>query len=266
MQRFGLRAKIYPTLGIAGWIFGFSGAAVAGVEKINTNNLPVTLAGFAPFVTYLDNCWWLVPVLAAAVAVTAAGRKIIAEPWIWQAIHSAVDGYREFVFQAERGEPIDHHRVTLFRHFSCYQYPCCFKRPLERRLIPVERSGHLKQNTNTDFIVPDEAEKATGVAGQVWRTFQTLVVSELPDLSNNPSEEEIKLYARRTWNSVEWVKNRMKNNKSLARSICGIPIRVKGKEWGIIVIDSVSPTAVTRSSNEFYDLMGRSLSKLLERV
>jgi hypothetical protein len=266
MQRFGLRTKVYPALGGLAWLFGLAGTVAAAAGQQDPKTLPATVAGFAPVFSWLKDAWWLVPGLGAAAGIAAFSRKMVGEPWVWHAIHSSVESYREFVFREERGEPIDHHRVTLFRHFHCYEYPCCLKWPLERRLIPVERSGHLRQKTAVDFPVPDSADGAKGVAGQVWRTFKTIVISDLPDLSGNPLEDDIKEYARLTWSDVEWVKDRMRKKKSLARSFCGIPIRVKGREWGIIVIDSRSPTAVKRSTEDFYDMMGRSLSKLLERV
>lgn len=267
MQRSGLRSKIYASVGAVGWISGSVGIILAACSKADPSHIPREWAGLAVIVAWLKN--WspvLAPALGGVAGVCALLRKQIGEPWVWSAIHEFLNNYRDYVFAAEASDPKDHHRVTLFRHVKWYQWPCIIRRTLDSHLMPVERSGHMTQRSDTVFRAPDDPSRTQGVAGQTWRVFQTVTINELPDLHADGSQANINEYARRTWNKPEWVRMRLQKNKQLARSFCGIPIRVKGKEWGLIIIDSRSSTAIQRNSNGVYDLMGRTLGKLLERI
>ena len=138
--------------------------------------------------------------------------------------------------------------------------------PFRSRLIPVERSGHISQKSTATFAAPDDADKAEGVAGRAWRTFRVLIVANLPDLNAAYTEAGIREYAKKTWIDAKWVRARIAQRKTLARSYVGIPIRVDGKPWGVIIIDSLHPNSIETLGTPFYDLMGKTLTKLLERV
>lgn len=70
-------------------------------------------------------------------------------------------------------------------------------------------------------------------------------------------------YAQRTWIAETWVLQKQRRH---ARSFCGIPVQVKGKLWGVIVLDSHNPEAIDQNADKFYRLIGRFLGKLLERA
>jgi hypothetical protein len=129
--------------------------------------------------------------------------------------------------------------------------------------MPVERSGHTTRRKISVFLAPDDADRAEGIAGQTWAQNQVVLVSDLPSLEGNAVPQEvIKEYARSTWISEEWAHCR----RPQARSFCGIPVEVKGKLWGVIVIDSRGTKIAGRTSVQVYTLVGRFLGKLLEKV
>lgn len=92
----------------------------------------------------------------------------------------ALDKFREKVFgDIPDNEPIDHNRVTLFKHQSCRFWfwpfrgrltPWGFGRgPWSGWLAAVHRSGHLTKRGIAVFLAPDDASCAEGVAGQAFR-------------------------------------------------------------------------------------------------
>jgi hypothetical protein len=129
--------------------------------------------------------------------------------------------------------------------------------------MPVERSGHTTRRRISIFLAPDDADRAEGIAGQTWAQNQVVLVSDLPSLEGNDvSQEIIQEYARRTWISEDFAHSR----RPQARSFCGIPVEVKGKLWGVIVIDSRGTKVAGTRSVRLYTLVGRFLGKLLEKV
>ena len=79
---------------------------------------------------------------------------------------------------------------------------------------------------------------------------------------DTPPEALVTEYARRTWIAPAWLSTRRQH----ARSFCGIPVEVKGRLWGVIVLDSRSPDAIDQETSRVYNLIGRYLGKLLERT
>ena len=130
-------------------------------------------------------------------------------------------------------------------------------------LVPVERSGHTTRRSHTIFLAPDDADQAEGIAGQTWAQNRVVVVNGLSDVNENPSREVLAEYAQRTWIAETWV---LQKQRQHARSFCGIPVEVKGKLWGVIVLDSRNPQAIDQNADKFYRLIGRVLGKLLERA
>ena len=98
---------------------------------------------------------------------------------------------------------------------------------------------------------------------QTWAQNRVVVVNGLSDANENPSREVLAEYAQRTWIAETWV---LQKQRQHARSFCGIPVEVKGKLWGVIVLDSRNPQAIDQNADKFYRLIGRVLGKLLERA
>lgn len=126
--------------------------------------------------------------------------------------------------------------------------------------MPVERSGHTTRKSRTAFLAPDDADRAEGIAGQTWARNRILVVNELPDINKSPPQGVLEDYARRTFVATEWLQGTRRH----ARSFCGIPVEVKGRPWGVIILDSRNPNVIDDDANRFYRLVGGFLGKLLE--
>jgi hypothetical protein len=137
------------------------------------------------------------------LAISEAMRKVVGPPWLWDAIHSYLDSFRDYAFPDQPGDMLHEHRVTLFKHV---RWRWCLKKwPWSGWLVPVERSGHTTRRTSAVFRAPDEANDAEGVAGVTWASKSAVPVPELPDLSGQPSVAEISEYAKKTFVSTEWV-------------------------------------------------------------
>jgi hypothetical protein len=117
-------------------------------------------------------------------------------------------------------------------------------------------------------MAPDEADHAEGVAGKAWSCNGILYKRKLPDLYSDTSKENVAAYANETWLAEELVRKRMEEGLSLARSYLGIQIEVKGKRWGVIVLDSRKPDGILTPKgrdSERYSVMAKFLGRLLER-
>jgi hypothetical protein len=112
--------------------------------------------------------------------------------------------------------------------------------------------------------VPDDPRQIRSVAGQVWRYTKVIIKDNLPDLNKQP--ERAAEYAKETWSDVEDVKDRIVRHQALPVGLCGMPVRCRGKRWGVIIVDSMTAGAISAKKDDFYELMGRTLSKLLERT
>lgn len=204
--------------------------------------------------------------------------------WLWRAIEDLLSEYRKECFKdSELTQAEFHHRVTLFQHvdlrtwwfwvtgrfWSCWRCkkPAGIRTPAAGWLVVVRRSGHATKRTNVAFLAPDDADCTEGVAGRAWGENQIVSIKELPDLSGNPTEEEINGYADETNCTIEWLKNRIAKRKYMARSITAIPIEINYRLWGVLVIDSRSPDGIKeRGSGRIRDFFVVVLGKLLKQV
>jgi len=182
--------------------------------------------------------------------VTRGVRRWLKPPVVWSQVHLLLTELQKFAFKTEleNAAPVYEHRVTLFRR-GWRLAPCRW--PWSGWLIPVERSGHMTRTTNTVFRAEEASSKVEGIAGYTWARSAIVSVGELPDLEvealrrlePNLQTEAIDEYAQRTLVTPEVVRQRIAEGKTLARSYCGIPVEVRGKMWGVIVIDSRNPEA-----------------------
>ena len=203
--------------------------------------------------------WATIPLLMVALGLMQVTRWMIGPPWVWDTIHYLLDRFRDYVFEEESG-PLHHHRVTLFKYV---RVRFCFRRwPWSGWLVPIERSGHTTRRSRTTFLAPDDADRAEGIAGQTWAQNRVVPLAKLPDINENPSCDALTEYARQTFVAEAWLQKQRQH----AHSFCGIPVEVKGKLWGVIVLDSRNPEAIDQNAIRFYSLIGRYLGKLLERA
>lgn len=116
-------------------------------------------------------------------------------------------------------------RVTLYRRKG-------------DKLVPDCRAGTLYSTNITQFKIDDNhPAKNEGVTGQIWAKKQFENVGPLPEYQKDPNK-----YMR----ACNIKDSEMASNfKFHARSICGtLVLNARNEEWGVLVLDSVSPTGV----------------------
>ena len=138
----------------------------------------------------------------------------------------------EFIPQSLHEAPKPHHRLTVFK--ANEEQTC---------LEIFARSSEATRTSSTSWeIHPDIESKCEGVAGMAWFRDHWVIVPgpespELPAVGNGANDERIADYARRTWVSEEVVRKKCWQ----ARSFAAITIRVNGRRWGVLVLDSADP-------------------------
>lgn len=213
---------------------------------------------------------WLVPSTAGVTAIAHGCRKLIGAPWLWEVVNNSLNTFRHELFDHHPRGPDHLHRVTLFRYRRFAIRCWCW--PWSGWLIPVARSGYSTRNTWTTFRAPSEPSKAKGIAGKAFGHKGMLFVpaageKELPRVVEGTKDKAIDEYARRTHTDPGWVRARLKKRpEPLPMSFVGIPIDVKGRRWGVIVIDSADPRFKEESVEEKFRLIGGTLSSLLQGV
>ena len=180
---------------------------------------------------------WLLPLFAVLVAILGPARSSFGAFSRWRTVHGLLSSLRGLMFREEigAGAKDHHHRVTLFKRV---RFRWTLTRPFAGWLIPVERSGNSTQRSNAVFLAPDHPDDATGIAGQAYFQEDILIQDGLkaPSEDVEGSKEE---YAEKTWVEVNFYGERLPS----ARSYVGIRVTVKGKPWGVLVVDSISPDA-----------------------
>ena len=238
---------------------GLVGAAdKASIDKTRT----VFGDGLAGIVSSAQTWNWLfVPVAIAVAALFRIAMRWIGDPKKWDVVHDVLDQFRDEVFKTPNDDVAHEHRVTLFKKKDFHL--CRRDWWWKGWLVPVERSGHTSQQTDVYFLAPDDAELAEGVAGKTWaRKGKPIYVKDLPDLGNNPTEENFVEYSKRSFMSLVEVKQRVPR----ARSLNGFAVEVAGQRWGVIVVDSRLPSMKDREIKKHYKMVARFLGKTLEAI
>jgi hypothetical protein len=259
-MRFRTISRLHSILGVAKAIAIISGATFGAVLRADAEALSLRFGGdTAELVKQMQGAsWWVVLLSAIAIPVLDAGRKGIGAPAVWRVVRDVLDQFRGLLFPDAGEDHLHEHRVTLFK-YSRWRW-CLRRWPWSGWLTPVERSGHTTQRTNIAFLAPDDADRVEGVAGMTWYRRQVVHVKDLPDLSEDQSDEAIKDYARRSWIPEKLVRERLPR----ARSLVGIPVEVKNEIWGIIVVDSRRAQIRQSEVKKHYKLVARFLGKTLE--
>jgi len=265
MRKRWFRRLLYHALTAAQWTAVVISGAVSASLRAKVTDLHGTWASFAPLLDWVqDRAWLILLVVPVCIAIVEFLRRFTGPPWVWDAIHHHLDLFQEYAFPDQSGDMLHNHRVTLFKYVS-WRW-CWSKWPWSGWLIPFERSGHTTQHSSARFRVPDDAERIEGVAGATWASRGAVVVTDLPDLQNQPSEGDIRTYAQRTYVTEEWLRVYINKRRPLARSFVGIPVNVKGNRWGVIVLDSRGEMLVGPTILKLYTLISRIFGKLLERA
>jgi hypothetical protein len=116
------------------------------------------------------------------------------------------------------------------------------------------------------YLAPDDADFAEGVAGRTWAANERVSVEDLPGLEGTPSGADVTDYAHRSFVSEQWIRRRS-SDKVFPRSLHGIPVEVKGKLWGVVVLDSRLERGIRlERATRLISVLAAILDKLLEKV
>lgn len=203
------------------------------------------------------------PLLLILVPSIDAIRRFLERRTLRPLIKEVLEEFRRQIFPGTK-DPLHFHRVTLFRHRPwVFRWDCIRAGAKFGWLKVVSRTGHTTQNSRTVFFAPNDPEQAQGVAGVAWAWGQTVFKEGLPDLSvANVSDEILQEYAAASNADFEYIKKL----KPRSRSLCGIPIEVQGRIWGVLVVDSRDARLPQKLINQHYAPAVKFLSRILERV
>ena len=124
------------------------------------------------------------------------------------------------------------YRATLFK-----VRPCWF---CGSWLGIVARSGILYPQRTTVFSIDAKSRKHnTGIAGECWRREGQTLILELPE----PSDKSTSQNTVGEYKTAGYLDDREYEMMSVyARVFLATGIRVRGKIWGVLVLDSTDPT------------------------
>jgi hypothetical protein len=153
-------------------------------------------------------------------------------------IKGILDALCEYAARDEEDAYRHRYRVTLFKNHG------------DKWLKIYARSGNITLGSRTCFrIDPNNEPSNEGVAGVCWFRDQVISVSELPELTDEPTEAEVQDYAQRTFYDVKKIMARLHRERPIhTRSLLGVQLMIHGKPWGALVFDSANPRAVTKKT------------------
>lgn len=269
MLRQNVSSKLGTILNVVSVVSSFFVGLIGGLLKLE----PKEYEAWPSFLTILTrtqkSAWLVIPLLTIVAALSQIIKSRIGSSSKWQTVQYILDQYKDAIFEKHetaKDDPEHFHRVTLFKHVKWRWWFC--KWPWTEWMVPVARSGHTTHSRHIRRFrapanYPDDAE---GIAGQVWVRKKAIPVYNLPDLSQSAPHQDLETYARRAFVPISWLENR-KDKPPNARSLLGIPLEVKGKVWGALVVDSRSPSDISSkkvlNSSLFRNLSG-FLGKLLD--
>lgn len=248
---------VNSALEILTWIAGSSIAFIALIQ-----NEQYSIAEHLPSKTHSavawlsEHAWWLIVILGLTAAVAKLLREKLDRDWKWTLIQELIDRIARDAFVGTDG-PIHHHRATLFHRCWCFWitpfrsrcWPWGYGRwPWSGWLVPLVRSGYATQKSKTVFLAPDDADNAEGVAGMIWAYDKELIVTTNKAIGHTATQAEIDTYANNTVVASKWVGAQIVAGKVLAASFQGIPVEVKGRKWGVLLLDSRDPTAAAKAN------------------
>jgi hypothetical protein len=256
------------------WVLGKCQIGMATAVVVFGASLKAEPARFGPILEavfkWMQTWAWLVVVVGPIlIALVQWARKKFGSPWAWEAIQKLLDEFRNEVFSEFTDDPLDHHRVTLFKyHKSAVRW--CHPRDWSHWLIAVARSDHLTKLKIRRFRAPDDGEKCEGVVGRAWRCKGWVMVpkagSTLPTLSRQSQETDIDTYANDCGVSAAWVKGQLERGRPLAGSYAALVVLLKGQPWGVLVLDSRRAGTIDAEKLKRFSAYGKLLTPLLERV
>jgi hypothetical protein len=256
------------------WLSALAIILLGAIPRDLTKLPPIVLQVLGKPLTAAQHWSWLVIPLAVLAGLVKLLREKLGSPWMWDLVKNVLDTLRDVTYSetVQPDEPTEYHRATLFKRVRfCVSTRCLLFRkwPFSGWLLTVERSGHFTLRQREAFWAPDKGELAYGVCGRTLAIQRVLPIVDLPDPADPANIEE---YARRSFVTVEWARK----TGERARSYIGIPIEVRGKPWGVVILDSRHPRPpgaietidgkiqVTAAVSRAYSTAARALGKILE--
>ena len=202
------------------------------------------------------------PLLLIAVPILDSLRRWSERKTLWPLVKEILEEFRKQIYPGSK-DPVHLHRVTLFKRSRWVARITFFKKPRFGWLKIIESSGHTMRNSKTVFYAPNDPDNAEGIAGIAWASNTIIYKEELPDVKDKScSEEKIREYSQASNTPIEMVKEK----RPVSRSLCGIPVEVKGVVWGVLVVDSRQPQIPKDLIERHYALTAKFLSRILERL
>ena len=260
------------------WRFALTGAASGG---------PVVMTVISTLwaLNWAMNPWWAYATIAVGILTVAA--VVVLSVGRWRGCPEKP--YIEIVFQElarkiweqdpERlAGAVEEHRITLF---ELRRRPRCLRWLWDRRrfwssgaweewtheLVPRLRDPRSGPRPSRKFRIHERKPKCCeGIAGTTFhRGHRTVVTEELPDVSKS---DDVAEGTYRQWADLandDWRKVRAEKYRT--RIIGGVTIYASGERWGVLVLDSSDPTALSTRTLEqdFAKITLRVLSSMLER-
>jgi hypothetical protein len=252
----------YGILGTISWVIALISAVYASSLKIDASVAKLRFGqGFANALSLTSSYAWIcLPLLTIAVPLCNFLRESVGNPRSWKAVHRILDDFRNDLFDQTSDDPIHANRVTLFKRVK---YRWSFRERwywpmlMGGWLVPVERSGHTSQTSNTVFRASSDGLNVEGVAGQAWSRKKIFIVEKHIDTEN------IEDYLTRS-KTPDRMQKRLSADR---RSYVGIPIELAGDVWGVIVIDSVLdrvPYSTNRKEKKKFTQLAKTLTIIIE--
>ncbi len=221
-----------------------------------------------PLVGGMQRWAWLVAVAGPIIVVVLQwARGHFGNPWAWDAIQKILDEFSHEVFKDSR-DPDDYHRVTLFKHRKwCWSWNPSLMR---NWLVAAARSGHLTKERIRRFRAPDDGEACQGVVGFAWRHRDWVLVPDdrvpLPSLNDTSPQDDIEKYANLCKVDPAWVTGQLQKRRPLAKSYAALRVQLRGKPWGVLVLDSRNPEPIDKEKLDRFKAYANLLTPLLERT
>ena len=249
------------SMSVVAWGATLAAATIGACLKADENRYKAWPVVVSAITTIKDNAWWSLPGSTVVAAFLQMMRSRIGSSTRWKTVQVVLNQYRDQVFVGSgvKNDPQHFHRVTIFKYVR-WRFAFVFW-PWSGWLVPVARSGVTRKSRISCFRASlDDPSLAEGIGGQAFSGMKTLVIDGLPDLTvPQANADDIKKYAERTFISE---KRAMKKTLT-ARSLVGIPLEVKGKPWGCIVLDSHHPAPIPIREN-MYSVLAKVLEELLQ--
>ncbi|MGR6871230.1 hypothetical protein ACU6U9_02730 [Pseudomonas sp. HK3] len=219
----------------------------------------------------------------------------------WVLIDQLLNLTREKVFKHCKGEPKEHHQVTLFiykkrllkigfiRQSIINTMPDKLKEYFPRSiitdknreaqgwLVPIRRAGFSGRNGGAIFALSDITADNEGICGQSWISSEIKQSLDLPRVTKSVGDKPIADYAIKGYCTEEYIRKKIrkcgasygKNTCILPRSIVAFPIGEIGLSEApkyILVFDSRNKEGIPKEIRDDYSVVNDMLGSLLSGV